>query len=267
MQRFSFRYSINYLPHICKFCAVLYDIIIFTAMKLSVIIPAYNEKDTLPKVIDAVSSLPLNKEILVVDDGSSDGTGEWLKKQLENKAWPELRIALHDTNMGKGAALITGFMEAQGNFVAVQDADLEYDPAQLVELINPIEENQADAVFGSRMLAEKVETYSSLYLRGNKFITWWINFLFKSRYTDSYTCYKLFRTSDVRKMNLQSKGFEIEAELACKAAFMGLKVMELPIKYKPRSREEGKKINCKDAIKGFFKALFLRISLKKGTFH
>jgi len=234
-------------------------------MKLSVIIPAYNEINSLPVVLPAVAALPFEKEIIVVDDGSSDGTREWLDGQLEKKTYECLKVIKHDVNRGKGAALITGFMEAQGRYVAVQDADMEYDPAQLEELMNPLEENQADAVFGSRMLAEKVDAYSSLYLRGNKFMTAWINFLFGSRYTDTYTCYKIFRTSDVRRMDLRSSGFEIEAEMSCKASFMGLKVMELPIIYKPRSREEGKKINYKDAIKGALKALILRISLKKDS--
>ena len=234
-------------------------------MKLSVIIPSYNEKETLPKVLSAVYAVNIDKEVIVVDDGSSDGSAEWLEKQAESGQFPGLRVIRHEHNQGKGGALITGFMAAQGHYVAVQDADLEYDPAQLEYLIKPLEEKQTDAVFGSRMLAEKVETYSNLYLRGNKTMTAWINFLFGSRYTDSYTCYKLFRTSDIRRMDLQSKGFEIEAEMSCKAAFLGLKVMELPIIYKPRNREEGKKINYKDAIKGAMKALFLRISLRKDS--
>lgn len=235
-------------------------------MKLSVIIPCYNEKNTLPEVLKAVSAVPIDKEIIVVDDGSKDGSREWLDEQVKNGSFAGLRVVKHEHNQGKGGALITGFMEAQGQFSAVQDADLEYDPAQLTELLRPLEEGQADAVFGSRMLAETVRTYSPLYLRGNKFMTAWINFLFGSRYTDSYTCYKVFRTSDLRRMDLKSKGFEIEAEMSCKAAAMSLRVMELPIEYKPRSREEGKKINYKDAIKGALKALVLKITLKKNSF-
>lgn len=234
-------------------------------MKLSVIIPSYNELKTLPEVIEAVTAIPIEKEIIVVDDGSKDGTREWLSGCVSSGKWPCLRVINHEKNQGKGGALITGFTEAQGHYVIVQDADLEYDPSQIPELLRPLEEGQADAVFGSRLLAGDREMYSRLYLNGNKFMTAAINFLFGSKYTDSYTCYKLFKTSDARKMNLKSPGFEIEAEMAGKAALMGLKVMELPIDYKPRSREEGKKINYKDAIKGLLKALFLRLTIKKDS--
>jgi len=236
-------------------------------MKLSVIIPSYNERKTLPEVLKAVSALPVDKEIIIVDDGSSDGTREWFESEKAAGRWPEARMIKHEKNQGKGGALITGFTEAQGHFVVVQDADLEYDPSQIPELLRPLDEGQTDAVFGSRMLAEKIETYSPLYLRGNRTMTAWINFLFGSRYTDSYTCYKLFRTSDARRMNLKSHGFEIEAEMACKAAFMGIRVMELPVIYRPRSREEGKKINFRDAIKGALKALVLKLTLRKNSIH
>lgn len=235
-------------------------------MKTTVIIPCYNELKTIPAVLGALSKINICKEIIVVDDCSKDGTGEWLEEQLKLNTFPGLRVIKHQKNRGKGGALLTGFEAAQGRIVIIQDADMEYNPEQIPGLILPIESGVAEAVYGSRMLCQNVKTYSPLYLRGNKTMTWFINLLFGSKYTDSYTCYKAFKTSDIRRMNLSSAGFEIEAEISCKAAFMGIRIVELPIVYHPRSRDEGKKINYKDAIKGILKILRLRLTLRKSMF-
>ncbi len=237
-------------------------------MKVTIVIPSYNEMKTLPAVLRAVAALRLDKEVIVVDDGSRDGTREWLERAIAAKEFPcDLRLIKHEANKGKGGALITGFNSAAGDIAIVQDADLEYDPAQIPELVRPIEEGRADAVFGSRMLTARTYTYSRIYLAGNKLLTFLVHLLFGLKVTDSYTCYKAFRTPLLRKMKLSSTGFEIEAELSCKTAFLGLRFLELPIKYISRSRQEGKKINYRDAVKGVLKILWLRLTLKAADFN
>ena len=236
-------------------------------MKTTIIIPSYNEIRTLPDVLRALSGVALEKEVIVVDDGSRDGTREWLDKAVSAKEFPyELKVIKHEKNTGKGGALITGFGAASGDIVIVQDADLEYDPGYIPSVVKPIEEGRADAVFGSRFISGKFETYNMLYLWGNLFLTFLVNLFFGAKMTDSYTCYKAFRTPLLKKMRLVSAGFEIEAELSCKTAFMGLRFEELSIVYAPRSRQEGKKINYRDAIKGVLKILKLRFTLRAADF-
>jgi glycosyltransferase involved in cell wall biosynthesis len=230
-------------------------------MKTTIVIPSYNEMHTLPAVLKAVAAVQLDKEIIVVDDGSTDGTREWLAKAAASGEFPGLKVIEHEKNAGKGGALITGFAAAAGDIAIVQDADLEYDPGCIPSIVKPIEEGRADAVFGSRLYYGKSATYNIVYLWGNKFLTFLVNLLFGARMTDSYTCYKAFRTPLLRKMKLTSPGFEIEAEISCKTAFLGLRFEEVPIPYVPRSRQAGKKINFTDAVKGVLKILRLRLTL------
>ncbi len=237
-------------------------------MKTTIVIPSYNEIKTLPAVLNVLSGVKLEKEVIVVDDGSKDGTREWLEKAIAARDFPyDLMLVKHEKNKGKGGALITGFNAASGDITIVQDADLEYDPSQIPGIVRPIEEGRADAVFGSRMLTERTYTYSRVYLAGNKFLTFLVNLFFGAGMSDAYTCYKAFRTPLLRKMALVSSGFEIEAELSCKTAFLGLRFEELPIVYASRSRQEGKKINYKDAVKGVLKILKLRFTLRTADFH
>ncbi len=241
--------------------------VIISPVKTTIVIPSYNEMRTLPAVLKALAPLPLEKEVIVVDDGSRDGTREWLDRAAADREFPfELKVIKHEKNRGKGGALITGFAAASGDITIVQDADLEYDPAQIPDLVRPIAEGRADAVFGTRMLTARTYTYSRVYLAGNKFLTFLVDLLFGARITDSYTCYKAFRTPLLRKMKIESTGFEIEAELSCKTAFLGLRYEELPIVYASRSRTEGKKINYRDAVKGVLKILALRLSLRRADF-
>ena len=220
-------------------------------MKVSVIIPSYNEIKTLPQVLEKISALPLDLEIIAVDDGSKDGTLEWLEKAKASGQYPRLsKVLAHSSNFGKGAALRTGFAAASGEIIVIQDADLEYNPDCIPQLVKPIEEGRAEIVYGSRMLSKESGTYSIIYLLGNKFVTWVANTLCGGKFTDSYTCYKAFKSDIVKNMNLISSGFEIEGEISAIVALRKYKFLEIPVTYIPRSRAEGKKINWKDAVKG-----------------
>jgi glycosyltransferase involved in cell wall biosynthesis len=229
-------------------------------MKISVVVPSFNEIKTLPEILKRIAALPLDTEVVVVDDGSTDGTREWLDRALAEKLLPlDLRVLKHTANQGKGGALLTGFAAASGDIIIIQDADLEYDPRYIPDIVRPIEKDGFDVVYGSRLLAGGSRTYNVVYLWGNQFLTLLVNLFFGSKMTDSYTCYKAFRTPLVRSLGLASKGFEIEAEISCKTAFRKYKFTEIPIIYESRSRLEGKKINYRDAVKGVIKILTLRL--------
>ncbi|HNW44954.1 MAG TPA: glycosyltransferase family 2 protein [Elusimicrobiales bacterium] len=235
-------------------------------MKTSIIVPSYNEMRTLPSVLKALAAVPLEKEVVVVDDGSADGTREWLDGALAAGEFPFVKFIKHPRNTGKGGALITGFKAAAGDIIIVQDADLEYDPAYIPAIVKPIEDGLADAVYGSRLLISgEAKPFNIVYLWGNQFLTFLINLLFGAAMTDSYTCYKAFRAPLLKAMDLVSSGFEIEAEISCKTAARGLRFKEVPIVYASRSRADGKKINYKDAVKGVLKILWLRLTLSGGS--
>ncbi len=228
-------------------------------MRTSVIIPSFNEIATLPEILKRIAALPIDKEVVVVDDGSTDGTREWLDRAAAEKLFPlDLKVLKHAANKGKGGALLTGFAAASGDIVIIQDADLEYDPRYIPDIVRPIEAGAFDVVYGSRLLSDRSRPYNVFYLWGNQFLTLLVNLLFGAKMTDSYTCYKAFKTPLVRSLGLVSSGFEIEAEISCKTAFRKYRFTETPIIYASRSRLEGKKINYKDAIKGVLKILELR---------
>ena len=216
-------------------------------MKLTVVIPVYNEKDTIKEVIEKVEQSPVEKEIIIINDGSDDGTKEVLdsiKKQRKN-----IRLVHLKKNMGKGQAIKEGFSLAKGDYVIIQDADLEYDPDQYTKLIEPLLNREADIVFGSRLLNRTPKGNWLLYF-GRISITWIANILFKSNLTDVYTCYKLLPIDFVSNMNITSNGFELEAELTAKALLAEKKVKEIPISYNPRTHKEGKKITWEDWFRG-----------------
>ncbi|MBU2530036.1 MAG: glycosyltransferase family 2 protein, partial [Elusimicrobia bacterium] len=229
-------------------------------MKLSILIPSYNELKTLPEILSKISAINLEKEIVIVDDGSTDGTFDWLVKAVAGHAYPyPIRLFRHERNRGKGSALITAIEKAEGDIIVIQDADLEYNPNHIEPLVKPIIEDDFDVVYGSRRLSGKSETYNIVYLWGNQFLTTLNNVLCGSNMTDSYTGYKAFKAPIIKNLNLSSPGFEIEAEISAKISLAKYKFTEIPVVYTSRGREEGKKINYKDAIKGVLKIFEIRL--------
>ena len=216
-------------------------------MKLTVVIPVYNEKDTIKEVIERVERSPVEKEIIIVNDGSDDGTKEVLDSIKEQRK--NIRLVHLKENMGKGQAIKKGFSLAKGDYVIIQDADLEYDPDQYPKLLEPLLNREADIVFGTRLLNRTPKGDWLLYF-GRISSTWVANILFKSNLTDAYTCYKLLPIDFVSNMNITSNGFELEAELTAKTLLAGKKVKEIPISYTPRTQKEGKKITWKDWFRG-----------------
>ena len=210
---------------------------------LSVIVPVYNEAKTIRQILEKINSVGIDKEIIVVDDGSCDGT----EKILENVKYNNLRVIHHSSNRGKGAAFLTGLSHARGDFIIIQDADLEYEPGDYLILMEAIKQDSADIVLGARFK----KCYRGLFIHefGNRLITGLLNFLFGLKLNDSFTCYKLFRKDTINLLNLKEKSFTIETEIVAKAAKRELRIVEVPISYHPRPYSEGKKIRCKDGIR------------------
>ncbi len=220
-----------------------------TISKLSIVIPAYNEEKTLEGILSRIEAVDLGdveKEIIIVDDGSVDGTREILKKH-ENK----YRVIYHDKNMGKGAAVRTGFGVATGDYVVVQDADLEYDPNDIAAMVKLADEKGAGAVYGSRRLGlfkKKNPMAGWVYHLGGRFLTLLTNFLYGISITDEPTCYKMVSRRIIDRIELKANGFEFCPEITAKIARMSIKIYEVPISYVPRSKKEGKKIKFKDGV-------------------
>ena len=215
-------------------------------MKLSVVIPAFNEAKTIREIVARVLAVPVEKEILIIDDGSTDGTREMLR-ELDGR--DGVRVFLQPVNQGKGAAVSVGFRHATGDVVVVQDADLEYDPMEYLKLLAPIEQGHADVVYGSRFLgggARRVLYF--WHTIGNRFLTLASNMFTNLNLTDMETCYKMFRREVVQSMTIESRRFGIEPEITAKVARRGYRVFEVPISYYGRTYEEGKKIGLKDAF-------------------
>ena len=227
-------------------------------MRLSVVIPVYNEEKTLRVLIDRVREVPIRKEMILIDDCSRDGSREVLK-QLEaeaaNDEFNRIRIFFHDVNQGKGAALKTGFAQVQGDIVIIQDADLEYDPAEYPRLLQPIIEDRADVVFGSRFLGDRAHRvlYFWHYL-GNRFLTTLSNCFTNLNLSDMETCYKVFRRSVIDDITpkLVQKRFGFEPEITARIARRGLRVYETSVSYSGRTYAEGKKIGWRDGFKAIW---------------
>lgn len=234
--------------------------------KLSVIMPCYNEKGTVEKIIAEVLAVDLGttkKEIIMVDDGSKDGTRDIIKKLAA--AHPEIKMVFQETNQGKGAALKRGILESTGDVVVIQDADLEYDPQEYPRLLYPIERGHADVVYGSRFIGG--EPHRIIYYRNqvaNKFLTMLSNIFTGLNLTDMETCYKMFRGDLVRRLakDLKAKRFGFEPEITARVAKSKAPVYEIGISYYGRSKEEGKKIGVKDGLKAIWEIIRFNVFQK-----
>ena len=215
-------------------------------VKLSVVIPAYNEKDTVEELLQRVREVPLHLEVIVVDDGSKDGTRDILTR-LEGEGIVDV-VVFQETNKGKGAAIRRGFEVASGDVIVIQDADLEYDPHEFPTLLQPILEGNADAVYGSRFLSGPHRVLFFWHMMGNRFLTLFSNMLTDLNLTDMETCYKMVKAPLLKSLPLTADRFGIEPELTAKLAQSGARIYELPISYHGRSYAEGKKINWKDGV-------------------
>jgi len=211
---------------------------------LSVVMPVYNEKDTIEEIIPRVLAVPLRIELIVVDDGSKDGTRDLLTELNKKHAF---KLIFQPKNAGKGAALRRGFEEVTGDIVVIQDADLEYSPEEFPELIELICQGRADVVYGSRFLGRH-RVFLFTHYAGNRLLTLITNVLYNTMLTDMETCYKVMRTEVLRSFKLESPGFAIEPELTAKIFKRGYRVYEVPITYDGRGYEEGKKITWRDGV-------------------
>ena len=216
-------------------------------MKLSVVLPVYNEKNTIRQIVDLIEAVPVDKELLIVDDGSTDGTREIIQNFFSSRK--DIRVILHDKNKGKGAAVRTGIAAAEGDVIIIQDADLEYNPSDYAKLLPVLSSEGVGAAYGSRFLGRHAVT-TPWHRFVNFFLTALTNTLYGSRLTDMETCYKMIRTPLLKQLALESSGFEVEVELTAKLLLAGEKIVEVPIAYKGRSFHEGKKIGWRDGLKG-----------------
>ena len=209
---------------------------------LSVIVPVFNEAKSIREILEKISAVLIDKEIIVVDDASTDGTDRILRElHLKN-----LKVIHHTSNRGKGAAFLTGLDNATGDYVVIQDADLEYDPSDYLKLFEAIKDEKADFVLGVRFKGGHQGLF--IHRMGNKFLTWTFNVLFGVRLNDYATCYKLARRHTFEALNLKGRGFDIDVEIISKVVKKRLRLSEIPVEYFPRTYKQGKKIRWHDAI-------------------
>jgi dolichol-phosphate mannosyltransferase len=223
---------------------------------LSIIVPVYNEELTVVSVMKKLMQTFPDAQIIYVDDGSKDGSLALLK----SNARPQDKVVTK-FNGGKGSAIREGLLYAEGSYTVIQDADLEYEPSEIHELLKTAQNENREVVFGSRFLKKNPNIYKR-FLLGNKAITLCVNLLFFSRLTDSYTCYKLLKTDLFKSLDIRANGFDMEAEICCKCLKRGIRIKEIPISYNPRTIEEGKKICLADAFKGVWMMVKIRLGIK-----
>ena len=229
---------------------------VLTDPLLSVVMPVYNERETIEEIIGRVLAVPIRVQLIVVDDGSKDGTRDILTALAQKH---DFTLIFQERNQGKGAALRRGFQEVAGDLVVIQDADLEYSPEEFPELIELICDGRADVVFGSRFLGRH-RVFMFTHYMGNRFLTMATNVLYNTMLTDMETCYKVMRAEVLRSMTLEANGFGIEPELTAKIFKRGYRVYEVPISYDGRSYEEGKKIGWRDGFVALWVLLKFRLT-------
>jgi glycosyltransferase involved in cell wall biosynthesis len=217
-------------------------------MKLSIVIPVYNEIGTIEEILKRVGSVPQDIEIIVVDDGSTDGTTKWLKE----RAGDDVKVIFHQKNKGKGAALRSGFELVTGDIVIIQDADLEYDPGEYGRLIEPILDGRADVVYGSRFTGGPQRVLFFWHYVGNRFLTLLSDMLTNLNLSDMETCYKVFRADLLKEITIKSNRFGFEPEITARFAKLKCRIYEVPISYSGRTYEDGKKITWQDGLAALF---------------
>ncbi len=227
-------------------------------MKLSILIPVYNERTHVREIVDRVLKAPLpegwTREVLLVDDGSTDGTGAFLDGLADGAT---VRVHHSPVNCGKGTSVRIGLAMATGDHAIIQDADLEYDPSDFPALVGPLLAGQAEAVYGSRFLGTR-QGMSTAHVLGNRLLTWTSNLLFGGRLTDAYTCYKVMPLALARSLGLRARDFELEAEITARLLQRGARIVEVPIRYRGRTGLEGKKIRKLDGLLGWLALLRYR---------
>ncbi len=226
-------------------------------MKVSVIMPVYNECDTIHEILKRVQKISAVSEIVMIDDGSTDGSREMLK-ELDGK--DRVKVLLHGKNSGKGAAVRTGIQNATGDVIIIQDADLEYDPNDYLALLKPIEEGRSQVVYGSRFMGSVPADFLFWSKVGNKTLTFITNLLYNQRLTDMETCYKAFKRELMNDIPLRSRRFELEPEITSKFLKRGIHILEVPIHYDPRGFSEGKKIGIMDAAEAIWTLIRYRFT-------
>jgi glycosyltransferase involved in cell wall biosynthesis len=222
-------------------------------MKLSVIMPAYNEEQTIKVALDRLLKIPDVFEVVVVDDASSDETHALVKRFSDKR----VKLIQHAKNKGKGAAIRTGLESVVGDYVLIQDADLEYDPEDIPAMVKPVREKKAEIVFGSRFTGPRKNMFF-WHMLGNQFLSFSVNILYNTTLSDMETCYKLLPTKLMRELQLTANDFTIEPEITCKTLLKGYFIYEVPISYNGRTFSEGKKITWKDGIKALRTILAVR---------
>lgn len=218
-------------------------------MKLSIIMPVFNEHKTIREIIAKVMAVPIDKELVIVDDASTDGTRDILK-EYENK--PDIKVMYHDKNKGKEGAIKTGIPHTTGEIISIQDGDLETNPNDFIHLTEPIKKGEASVVYGSRYLNPTGQSLYFAYKFGARFLSWVVNILYCQNITDEATCYKVFKADILKQIPLEYDRFEFCPEVTAKVSKMGYKIKELPMNYYPRSFEEGKKMNWRDGLKALW---------------